>query len=112
MFPDILRSANQATMLASFQQLGSQYPAQVYLNVAETLRRGEGINNWERLSRNLGFSAAKALRNEVPTLRTFVTLRGTTENYRKKLGFPHIASGNIEISAPHFRQALSRAGPL
>lgn len=112
MFPDILRSANQAAMLASFQQLGSQYPAQMYLYVAETLRRGEGIIKWERLSRNLGFSAAKALRNEVPTLRTFVTLRGNREGYRKGSGFPHIVSIAKGISAPHFLHASLRAGPL
>jgi hypothetical protein len=55
MLADILGNTDQATMLASFQQLGAQHPAQVYKFVAATLRRGEAINERERLTRKLGF---------------------------------------------------------
>ena len=55
MLADILGSANQAMMLASFQQLGAKHPAEVYKYVAETLRRGEAVNERERLTRKLGF---------------------------------------------------------
>jgi hypothetical protein len=55
MLADIVGSADQATMLASFQQLGAEHPAQVYKFVAEALRRGEAFNQRERLTRKLGF---------------------------------------------------------
>jgi hypothetical protein len=55
MLADILASVDQATMLAIFQQLGEEHPAQAYKFVAETLRRGEAVNGRERLARKLGF---------------------------------------------------------
>jgi hypothetical protein len=51
MLADILGSAYQATMIASFQQLCSQHPIQVCKCVAETLRRGEAINKRQRPTR-------------------------------------------------------------
>lgn len=40
MLADLLSPVDQATLVTSFQQLGSQYPTQIYKYVAETLKRG------------------------------------------------------------------------
>ncbi len=54
MLADLLRSVDQTTLLGSFQQLGSQYPAQVYRYVAETLRKGTAVQERESMRRRLG----------------------------------------------------------
>jgi hypothetical protein len=56
MLADILGNIEQPVLLASFQQLASRYPAEVYGYVAETLRKGEAVNeDRERLRKKLGF---------------------------------------------------------
>jgi hypothetical protein len=55
MLTDLIGSLNQSTLLKSFQQLGSQYPTQVYRYVAETLRRGAAVQEREKMKRKLGF---------------------------------------------------------
>ncbi|MCI2430735.1 hypothetical protein LM602_09010 [Candidatus Acetothermia bacterium] len=55
MLADILGSVEYDTLLNSFQQLGAQYPEQVYGYVAETLRKGDAAQERERIKRKLGF---------------------------------------------------------
>ncbi len=55
MLADILGHADQPTMLTSFQQLGSKYPAQIYAYVAEVLRTGAAIHEREQLRKKIGF---------------------------------------------------------
>lgn len=55
MLSDLLGSLDQTTLLKSFQQLGSQYPTQVYRYVAETLRGGAAVRGREKMKRQLGF---------------------------------------------------------
>ena len=55
MLADLLGSVDQTTLLTSFQQLGSEYPGQVYQYVAETLRRGAAVQERESMRRQLGF---------------------------------------------------------
>lgn len=43
MLADLLSPLDQTILLKSFQQLGSQYPTQVYRYVAETLREGAAL---------------------------------------------------------------------
>jgi len=52
---DILGGVDQPTLLASFQQLDAEHPAEVYKYMAETLRRGEAVNERQALRRKLGF---------------------------------------------------------
>lgn len=52
---DLLGPVDPTILLTSFQQLGSQYPAQVYRYVAETLRRGATVQEREKMRRRLGF---------------------------------------------------------
>jgi len=59
MLADLLGSLDQSTLLESFQQLGSQYPTQVYRYVAETLRRGAAVKEREEMKRQLGFLPAR-----------------------------------------------------
>lgn len=58
MLIDIIGSVDQTTLLRSFQQLGSQFPGEVYGYVAETLRRGAS-NVRERLRQQIGFRPTK-----------------------------------------------------
>lgn len=55
MLADLLVSVDRTTLLASLQQLGSQYPAQIYRYVAEMLRRGAAGQERESMRRRLGF---------------------------------------------------------
>lgn len=55
MLAHLIGSADATTLLKSFQQLGSQSPAQVYGYVAETLRRGSAAEQRERMREKLGF---------------------------------------------------------
>ena len=55
MLADILGHVDPTTMLTSFQQLGSRYPAEVYAYVAEVLRKGAAAKERERLRKKLGF---------------------------------------------------------
>jgi hypothetical protein len=55
MLGDIVGFADATTLLASFQQLGSQAPAEVYRYVAETLRKGAAVQQRERMRQKLGF---------------------------------------------------------
>ena len=55
MLADLLGSVDPITLLSSFQQLGSQYPAQVYRYVAETLRQGAATREQEEMRKRLGF---------------------------------------------------------
>jgi hypothetical protein len=55
MLADLLGPQDQTTLLKSFQQLGSQYPTQVYRYVAETLRGGAAVREREKMRRQLGF---------------------------------------------------------
>ncbi len=50
----ILGSADQATMLASYWQLGSQHPPIVHKYVAATLRTDGSLNEGEKHTRKLG----------------------------------------------------------
>jgi len=43
MLADLLSPLDQTILLKSFQQLGSQYPTQVYRYVAETLKEGTAL---------------------------------------------------------------------
>jgi len=52
---DLIGPLDPTTLLKSFQQLGSQYPTQVYQYVAETLRKGTAVQEREKLRRQLGF---------------------------------------------------------
>lgn len=56
MLADILGHADQPTMLTSFQQLGSKYPAQVYAYIAEVLQTGAAIHEREQLRKKIGFT--------------------------------------------------------
>ena len=58
MLEDILGQVEPATLLSSFQQLGTKYPAEVYSYIAETLRRGGEINK-EALKNAIGFRISK-----------------------------------------------------
>ncbi len=64
MLADLLGSVDPATLLSSFQQLGSQYPTQVYGYVSETLRGGAAAQERERLKRQLGFHPPADADNE------------------------------------------------
>lgn len=55
MLNDLLGSVDANTLLSSLQELGSQYPAQVYGYVAETLRKGATVQERERMRQKLGF---------------------------------------------------------
>ena len=55
---EVLANVEPATILQSFQQLGTKYPAEVYNYIAETLRRGGEINK-EELKKTLGFRVEK-----------------------------------------------------
>ena len=55
MLADLLGSLDQIILLKSFQQLGSQYPTQVYRYVAETLKRGAAAQEREKMKQKLGF---------------------------------------------------------
>jgi hypothetical protein len=55
MLADLLSPLDHDTLLKSIQQLGSQYPADVYGYVAETLKRGASVELRERVRRQLGF---------------------------------------------------------
>lgn len=58
MLEDLLGQVEPATLLQSFQQLGTKYPAEVYSYIAETLHRGGEINK-EELKKTLGFQTDK-----------------------------------------------------
>ncbi|GAH77775.1 unnamed protein product [marine sediment metagenome] len=53
MLADLLGPLDQIILLKSFQQLGSQYPTQVYRYVAETLKTGAAAQ--EKMKQKLGF---------------------------------------------------------
>lgn len=55
MLADLLASLDSDVLLQSFQQLGSQYPAQVYRYVAETLSQGTVVRAQEEMRQRLGF---------------------------------------------------------
>ena len=61
----LMGSADQATLLESFRQLSSQYPAQVYEYVAETLKRGTEVQELEELRRRIGFRSSPDTDDEV-----------------------------------------------
>ncbi len=65
MLADLLGSADPPTLLKSFQQLGSQYPAQVYRYVAEMLRLGVAVQERENLRQRLGFRTPADASSEV-----------------------------------------------
>lgn len=58
MLEDLLGQVEPATLLQSFQQLGTKHPAEVYRFVAETLQRGGEINK-EALKKTMGFQTEK-----------------------------------------------------
>ena len=55
MLADLLGSVDPIILLNSFQQLGSQHPAQVYRYVAETLSQGVCVEEREKMRQRLGF---------------------------------------------------------
>jgi len=55
MLAELLGPLEPATLLSSFQQLGSQHPEQVYGYIAETLMRGGEARLRERLKKKFGF---------------------------------------------------------
>lgn len=55
MLADLIGPVDPTTLLNSFQQLGSKYPAQVYAYVAETLRRGAAVQERKRMKEIWGF---------------------------------------------------------
>ena len=55
MLADLLSSAGSTTLLNSLQQLGSQYPGQVYQYISEVLRQGAAVREQEEMRRRLGF---------------------------------------------------------
>jgi hypothetical protein len=56
MLAALLSSQDQDTLLQMIQQLGSQYPAQVYKYVAEVLKKGAVAQEQASLKRQLGFA--------------------------------------------------------
>jgi hypothetical protein len=69
MLADIVGSVDDATLLKSFQQLGSQFPSQVYRYVAEALRKGIASQAIESLARQIGFTpsqGSETVGNELP----------------------------------------------
>jgi hypothetical protein len=50
----LMDSLDQNTLLKSFQQLGTEYPAQVYRYVVKTLKQGAIIRNREAMRQRLG----------------------------------------------------------
>ena len=64
MLADLLGSVDQTTLLVSLQQLGSQYPAQIYRYVAEMLRRGAAVQERESMRRRLGFHPSTEVDSE------------------------------------------------
>lgn len=55
MMADLLEPIDPVILLKSFQQLGSQYPAQVYRYIAETMKEGDITLEQENLKHKLGF---------------------------------------------------------
>ncbi len=55
MLGDLLGSVEPSVLFTSLGQLGSQYPKEVYGFIAETLKRGQGVQGRERLKHKLGF---------------------------------------------------------
>jgi len=55
MLADLLGPQDRTTLLSSLQQLASQYPAQVYEYVAETLKRGAFAEERQRMKHKMGF---------------------------------------------------------
>lgn len=55
MLADLLSPLDSSTLLRSFQQLGSQYPAQVYRYVAEMLKKGAIVHQKEEMKKRIGF---------------------------------------------------------
>jgi hypothetical protein len=50
----LMNSLDQKTLLKSFQQLGAEYPAQVYQYVVKTLKQGAIVRNREAMRQQLG----------------------------------------------------------
>ncbi len=57
MVATLLGSKDPSILLASIQQLGGQFPTQVYGYITETLKRGAAVQEREQLKRKLGFLA-------------------------------------------------------
>jgi len=55
MLADLLGSQSQTILLKSLQQLGSQYPMQVYRYVAEILKKGAAVQEQEKMKQKIGF---------------------------------------------------------
>jgi hypothetical protein len=56
MVAGLLEPLDQATLLTSFQQLGSQYPAQLYRYIADTLSQGTVFQEQQKkMQKQLGF---------------------------------------------------------
>jgi hypothetical protein len=55
---DLLGSVEASVLLTSLEQLGSQYPKEVYGYIAETLRRGQAAQEREKLKHKLGFGTS------------------------------------------------------
>jgi|SRR5579859_498808 len=54
---EIIGSVDKTTLLKSFQQLGSQFPSEIYGYVAETLSRGVANQVKEEIRQRIGFVA-------------------------------------------------------
>ena len=55
MLAELLGPLEPATLLSSFQQLGSQHPEQVYGYIAETIKRGAETRPRDKWKRRFGF---------------------------------------------------------
>ena len=53
MLTDLLGPQDQTILIKSFQQLGDQYPIQVYRYVAEILKRGEAVQEQEKMRQKI-----------------------------------------------------------
>ena len=52
---DLLGSLDSTVLLRSLQQLGAEYPVQVYRYIAETLKKGAAAQEQEAMRQRLGF---------------------------------------------------------
>jgi hypothetical protein len=60
MLDDLLGSLDSTVLLGSLQQLGAEYPVQVYRYIAETLEKGAAVQEQEAMRQRLGFLGSAA----------------------------------------------------